>query len=81
VFAAILLECPSTEGKGVILIKLKQVLEKVFRYFCVPPEEGQGLVEYALLLFLIGLVVITVMNTIGPAIYDVMNKTVDYGLS
>jgi Flp pilus assembly pilin Flp len=60
---------------------VKQHLQKVFRYLVIPPEEGQGLVEYALLLFFIAIVVIGILSTIGPTIYNVMNKVVDYGLS
>jgi len=63
------------------LVTLKRQLKKVFLYLFVPPEEGQGLVEYALLLFLIAVVVVSILATIGPAIYSVMTKVVDYGLS
>ncbi|MEI6045698.1 MAG: pilus assembly protein [Chloroflexota bacterium] len=63
------------------MVTLKRQLKKVFLYLFVPPEEGQGLVEYALLLFLIAVVVVSILATIGPAIYSVMTKVVDYGLS
>ena len=60
---------------------VKHHLQKVFRYLFIPPEEGQGLVEYALLLFFIALVVLGILSTIGPTVYNVINKVVDYGLS
>ena len=63
------------------MVKLKQHLNKAYRYLFVPPEEGQGLVEYALLLFLIAMVVIGILATIGPSIYNVVTKVVDFGLS
>jgi pilus assembly protein Flp/PilA len=60
---------------------LKKLLAKSYRYIFVPPEEGQGLVEYALILFLIAIVVIGILATIGPTVYNVINNVVDFGLS
>jgi len=42
----------------------------------LPAEEGQGLVEYALLLVLITLVVIVVLVILGPAIGNVYSNLV-----
>jgi len=43
-----------------------------------PREEGQGLVEYALILVLVAVVVIAVLTQLGPAIgnvfSDIMNS-------
>jgi pilus assembly protein Flp/PilA len=39
-------------------------------------EEGQGLVEYALILVLVAVVVIAVLLVLGPAVRDVFNKIV-----
>lgn len=64
-----------------MLVKFRQQLLKVCRYLFAPAEEGQGLVEYALLLFFIAIVVIGILATIGPSIYDVVTKVLDYGLS
>jgi pilus assembly protein Flp/PilA len=38
-----------------------------------PQENGQGLVEYALVLVLIAIVVIAVYLLVGPAIADIIN--------
>jgi len=39
----------------------------------LPQEEGQGLVEYALILVLVAVVVIAVLMLLGPAIGDVFS--------
>lgn len=43
----------------------------------LPREEGQGLVEYALILVLVSIVVIAVLLLLGPAISDVFQQIVD----
>jgi len=43
----------------------------------LPREEGQGLVEYALILVLIAVVVIAVLMLLGPAIGDVFSQIND----
>jgi pilus assembly protein Flp/PilA len=40
----------------------------------LPQEEGQGLVEYALILVLIAIVVIAVLMLIGPAVGNVFSE-------
>jgi pilus assembly protein Flp/PilA len=40
-------------------------------------EEGQGLVEYALILVLVALVVIVVLSLLGPSIGNVFSNVVD----
>lgn len=44
----------------------------------LPNEEGQGLVEYALILVLVAVVVIAVLTLLGPAIADVFSTIMDY---
>lgn len=44
----------------------------------MPREEGQGLVEYALILVLVAVVVIVVLAVLGPIVGDVFSKIVDY---
>ena len=44
------------------------------RTFVVKEEEGQTLVEYALLLVLIAIVVIAALALLGPVIADVFNN-------
>jgi pilus assembly protein Flp/PilA len=43
----------------------------------LPNEEGQGLVEYALILVLIAIVVIAVLLLLGPAVADVFQQILD----
>jgi len=38
-----------------------------------PQEEGQGLVEYALILVLVAVVVIVVLTLLGPAVGNVFS--------
>ena len=40
----------------------------------LPKEEGQGLVEYALILVLVALVVIAILALIGPQVANVFSK-------
>ena len=40
----------------------------------LPREEGQGLVEYALILVLVALVVIAILTLLGPQIGNVFSK-------
>ena len=41
-----------------------------------PKEKGQGLVEYALILVLVAIVVITILALIGPAISNIFKNIV-----
>lgn len=40
----------------------------------LPSEQGQGIVEYALLLVLVTLVVIVILSLLGPAIGNVFSN-------
>jgi pilus assembly protein Flp/PilA len=42
----------------------------------LPREEGQGLVEYALILVLVAIVVIAILLLVGPAIGNVFSVIV-----
>ena len=46
----------------------------------LPREEGQGLVEYALILVLVAIVVIAILTVLGPQIGNVFSQ-VTGGLS
>ncbi|MBC7249256.1 MAG: pilus assembly protein [Anaerolineae bacterium] len=46
----------------------------------LPREEGQGLVEYALILVLVAIVVIVVLRLLGPMIANVFSDIIS-GLS
>jgi pilus assembly protein Flp/PilA len=41
-----------------------------------PREEGQGLVEYALILVLVAVVVIVILTLLGPAIGNIFSNIV-----
>ncbi len=43
----------------------------------VPREEGQGLVEYALILVLVAVVVIVILALLGPAIGNVFSNIIN----
>lgn len=40
----------------------------------LPREEGQGLVEYALILVLVALIVIAILAVIGPQVANVFSR-------
>jgi pilus assembly protein Flp/PilA len=42
----------------------------------VPREEGQGLVEYALILVLVAIVVIAILTLLGPTIGNVFSNVI-----
>ena len=42
-----------------------------------PREEGQGLVEYALILVLVAVVVIVVLTLLGPAIANIFQNIIE----
>jgi pilus assembly protein Flp/PilA len=42
-----------------------------------PREEGQGLVEYALILVLVAIVVIVILALLGPAIGNIFSNIVN----
>ena len=43
----------------------------------MPREEGQGLVEYALILVLVAVVVIVILALLGPAIGNIFSNVVN----
>ena len=43
----------------------------------LPREEGQGLVEYALILVLVAVVVIVILALVGPAIGNIFSNIVN----
>lgn len=42
----------------------------------VPREEGQGLVEYALILVLVAIIVVIILALLGPAIGNIFSNVV-----
>lgn len=53
---------------------IDQTGEEVSKLPILPGEEGQGLVEYALVLVLIAIVVIAIYLLVEPAIGDIINE-------
>jgi pilus assembly protein Flp/PilA len=51
-------------------------LEDVLMLY-MPREEGQGLVEYALILVLVAVVVIVILALLGPAIGNIFSNIVN----
>jgi pilus assembly protein Flp/PilA len=51
----------------------REVQEMLF----LPREEGQGLVEYALILVLVAIVVIAILLLVGPAVGNVFSVIVN----
>ncbi len=43
----------------------------------LPRDEGQGLVEYALILVLVAIVVIAILALLGPQIANIFSKVTD----
>jgi pilus assembly protein Flp/PilA len=43
----------------------------------LPREEGQGLVEYALILVLVAVVVIVILALLGPAVGNVFSNIIN----
>jgi pilus assembly protein Flp/PilA len=50
---------------------------EVRRMLFLPQEEGQGLVEYALILVLIAVVVIAVLALLGPVVGNVFSTIME----
>jgi pilus assembly protein Flp/PilA len=51
--------------------------KEVRRVLFLPREEGQGLVEYALILVLVAIVVIVILAILGPAVGNVFSNIVE----
>jgi pilus assembly protein Flp/PilA len=56
-------------------LKLTRKGGKLMLY--MPREEGQGLVEYALILVLVAVVVIVILALLGPAIGNIFSNIVN----
>lgn len=59
-------------GYNVGITKSEEVILVLF----LPREEGQGLVEYALILVLVAIVVIVILSIMGPAIGNIFSQIV-----
>jgi pilus assembly protein Flp/PilA len=56
----------------VTLAQRKEVIKMLY----LPDEQGQGLVEYALILVLVAIVVIVILALLGPAIGNIFSNIV-----
>ena len=52
------------------------IREEVRQMLFLPREEGQGLVEYALILVLVAIVVIVILALLGPSIADIFSQII-----
>jgi pilus assembly protein Flp/PilA len=52
-------------------------LERSLKMLFLPREEGQGLVEYALILVLVAVVVIAILTLLGPSIGNVFSSIIN----
>ena len=52
----------------------KHSVKGVITMLYLPHEEGQGLVEYALILVLVAIVVIVILALLGPAIGNIFSN-------
>jgi pilus assembly protein Flp/PilA len=43
-----------------------------------PPEEGQGLIEYALIIILVAVVVLVLMLLLGPAVGNMYSNIISW---
>ncbi len=59
-----------------MLIKVNLATGVLITMLYMPREEGQGLVEYALILVLVAVVVIVILALLGPAIGNIFSNLV-----
>ena len=57
---------------------IPHTLQGDFNAIYQPREEGQGLVEYALILVLVAVVVIVILALLGPAISNIFSNLVSH---
>jgi pilus assembly protein Flp/PilA len=64
------------KNKFAIIISLIYKERRLYTMLFLPREEGQGLVEYALILVLIAVVVIAILLIVGPVVGNVFSNLV-----
>jgi pilus assembly protein Flp/PilA len=57
--------------------RINQYREEVREMLFLPREEGQGLVEYALILVLVAIVVIVILALLGPTIGNIFSEIIN----
>ena len=68
-------EAESTYDKDTF-VSLRAIIKEFQTMLYQPREEGQGLVEYALILVLVAVVVIIILALLGPAIGNIFSNIV-----
>jgi pilus assembly protein Flp/PilA len=63
---------------GVVKHPTNHLIDKELIMLYRPQEEGQGLVEYALILVLVAVVVIVVLIILGPAIGNIFSNILSF---
>ncbi len=58
------------------VLNVKEHLRKAAAYARDLPSEGQGLVEYALILVFVGMAVILILAVLGPAIGNIFSNLI-----
>ena len=58
------------------VLRVKERLRKAAAYWRVLQMEGQGLVEYALILVFVGMAVILILALVGPAIGNIFSNLI-----
>lgn len=56
---------------------MKSLVKRLFHTSMSDGDEGQGMVEYGLIVSLMAVLVISIMVTLGPTIRDMFTNTVD----
>lgn len=54
------------------MLNLKELTRRLFKN--TDKEEGQGLVEYAMILFLVAVVVVVILVVLGPQVGGIFSK-------
>jgi pilus assembly protein Flp/PilA len=58
------------------VLRVKERLRKAAAYWRTVQAEGQGLVEYALILVFVGMAVILILALVGPAIGNIFSNLI-----
>lgn len=70
---------PSNRAGRIALVssRVKRAMEGGAAMFFLPREEGQGLVEYALIILFIAIVIVAVLAIFGPAVGNMFSTVVN----
>lgn len=57
---------------------IRSIKEGFVKFFLTNHDRGQGLIEYALIILLIGVTVIIILRAVGVSIFGVFNTIEDF---